>query len=110
MSAKKTEKSKGQAGQLNLFDFLEKESKHEKEERRTINFSCFSTFQSEANGVMYGECVVNHCCDECEAYCKFYEKADEYYAAGNGWGKSVALTKRFFGIPSVPEYEVEMYQ
>jgi len=70
-----------------------------------INFSCFATFRSEAGGVRLGKCVADYNCEDCEAYSAFYEKAEEYQRAGNQWGRSVALAKRFFGIPTVPEYE-----
>ena len=36
---------------------------------------------------------------------KFHEKAVEFQKAGNSWEKSVALAKRFFGIPNVPGYD-----
>lgn len=75
----------------------------------TIDFSCFSSARSEAGGVRLGKCTADHDCAKCEAYTAFYEKAEEYQRAGNGWGKSVALAKRHFGIPTVPEYEVEAY-
>ena len=95
-------------GQLSLFDFSEK-SKLEKTEQSTINFSCFSVFRSEAGGIKYGECIAEHQCEYCEVFSTFYEKAEEYQRAGNQWGKSVALARRFFGLPTVPEYEVEAY-
>lgn len=79
-------------------------------QQNEINFSCFSTFRSEAGGVRYGECVGNHCCERCEAYHTFYQKAEEYQKAGNSWGKSVALATEFFGLSTVPEYSVEAYQ
>ena len=81
---------------------------HGKEEKEE-DFSCFSTFRSESGGVRYGECVADHHCDDCDVYRMFYEKAEEYQRAGNNWGISVALAGRFFGIPTVPEYDVEAY-
>ncbi len=74
------------------------------------DFSCFSTFRSEAGGIRYGKCVADHHCNDCNVYSMFYEKAEEYHYAGNNWGMSVALAKRFFGIPTVPEYALETYQ
>ena len=75
-----------------------------------INLSCFSIFRSEAGGVRYGECTKNHHCAGCEAYTAFYEKAEEYQQSGNQWGKSVALARAFFDLPTVPEYEPQAYQ
>lgn len=95
-------------GQLSLFDLAEKYQSQRRQ--NTINFSCFSAFRSEAGGVRYGECIKDHHCEYCEVYNAFYEKAEEYQRAGNHWGKSVALATRFFGIPTVPEYDVEAYQ
>lgn len=86
------------------------ENENIQKKQNTVNFSCFSSFRSEAGGVRYGECVADHHCIDCEAYIRFYEKANEYQKAGNSWGKSVALAARFFGIPTVPEYSVEAYQ
>lgn len=95
-------------GQLSLFDLSEKAPEQTKQ--NPINFSCFSTFRSEAGGVRYGECTKDYHCEYCEVYNAFYEKAEEYQRAENHWGKSIALAKSFFGIPTVPEYEVEAYQ
>lgn len=78
-------------------------------EQRTIDFSCFSEYRSEAGGVRRGKCTADHRCRECEVYNTFYKKAEEYQEAGNKWGRSVALAKRYFGIPTVPEYDVEAY-
>lgn len=75
-----------------------------------VDYSCFAAYRSEAGGVKYGKCTGNHRCGDCEAHITFYEKAEEYQKEGNSWGKSVALATRFFGIPTVPEYEVEAYQ
>ncbi len=75
----------------------------------TTDFSCFSAFRSEAGGVTLGKCPASHDCRNCEAYDAFYGKAEEYQKAGNSWGKSVALAKRNFGIPTVPEWDVEAY-
>lgn len=97
-------------GQMCLFDFSENSQEIEKKGQSAINFSCFSTFRSGVRGIRYGKCVADHHCYSCEAYIAFYKKAEEYHKAGNSWGRSVALTKRFFGIPTVSEYEVEAYQ
>ena len=70
-------------GQMSLFDFSERVSELKSKNHITINFSCFSTFRSEAGGVRYGECSRDHCCRCCEAYIRFYEKAEEYQKAGN---------------------------
>ena len=78
-------------------------------EKSTINFSCFAAYWSEAGGVRYGECTEDHRCEDCGAYRTFYEKAEEYQKAGNSWGRSVALAHRYYGIPTVPEYDVEAY-
>lgn len=75
----------------------------------TIDFSCFSSVRSEAGGVKIGKCIADHNCADCEAYSAFYGKAEEYQRAGNGWGRSVALAKRYFGVPTVPEWDVESY-
>lgn len=98
-------------GQMSIFDFLEEEPEPKEREQApaeegqgAVNFSCFSTFRNGENGVRYGECTTDHCCSGCEAHRVFYKKAGEYQEAGNGWGKSVALARRFFGIPTVPEY------
>lgn len=78
-------------------------------EQTEINFSCLSAYRSEEGGVRYGECTADHHCEDCVVYRTFYEKADEYQREGNPWGKAVALAKRYFNIPTVPEYDVEAY-
>nr|WP_300815112.1 hypothetical protein [uncultured Acetatifactor sp.] len=96
-------------GQMNLLDFSGEIQESEMRQKSTIDFSCFSTFRSEAGGVRYGECIGGHCCEACEVYRVFYGKADEYQRAGNRWGKSVALAREYLGVPTVPEYSVEAY-
>ncbi len=96
-------------GQLTLSDYLSEES--EIAEEVTTDMSCFSVFRSEEGGVRYGICTKEKCnCEYCEAYSAFYEKAEEYYTAGNQWGMSVALARNFFGLPEVPEYSVKAYR
>lgn len=75
-----------------------------------IDFSCFSTSRSEAGGVRYGRCTGDRRCEACSAYRAFYDKAEGYQRDGNSWGKSVALARESFGIPTVPEYGVEAYR
>lgn len=89
---------------------MREETREHGKETKEVDFSCFSTFRSESGGVRHGECAVDHNCIGCDAYNIFYEKAEEYQEAGNNWGMSVALVKRFFGIPTVPEYDVEAYE
>ena len=78
-------------------------------EEKEVDFSCFSAYRSESGGVRYGKCTADHHCIDCDVYDTFYKKAEEYQEAGNNWGMSVALAGRFFGIPTVPEYDVEVY-
>lgn len=100
MSGVRSMKEKHNEGNIRKYD----------KEPGEADFSCFSTFRSESGGVRYGKCVADHHCDDCEVYSMFYEKAEEYYEDGNNWRISVALAKSFFGIPAVPEYDLETYQ
>lgn len=94
-------------GQLSLTDFPPGAPELGKTGPGGIDFSCFASFRSGANGVRLGECTADHRCIECEAHIRFYEKAGEYQKAGNSWGRAVALAERFFGIPTA--YGVEEY-
>lgn len=93
-------------------DYSEENPEMEATDQSAIDFSCFAHFRSEAGGVKLGTCPKGYphpLCRDCAAYDAFYGKAEEYQRAGNGWGRSVALAKRFFGIPTVPEWDVEAY-
>lgn len=81
-----------------------------------IDYSCFSSRRGNhgENSIKLGECPLpkgeSHKCSECEAHITFYEKANEFHEAGNGWGLAVAMAYEYFGIEVVPEYSVAAYR